>query len=263
MSKILNNLLCTFAIFALSFLWVYYSLKSAIWAATLGAIIAASSAYLMWRIQSKSDKLKQVKIHNKKVVENLNDFLKFYHNNAEILSNLYRYYGYDVTDADYDSFIATRNGKTEYVRASFDDSAVSPAAVRSAIIQAKRKNVCALRMFVSKVDEPTRKTACQHFDVSFVDVANLYALLEQSDNLPVLPRAKKQNNGFIAKYAFCRKRFAWYFASCVFLTVISVVAYFPYYTLGWATVMLALALYSMFNKRFNATRTTVSLDQLG
>ncbi len=263
MSKILNNLICTVAIFALSFLWIYYSVKSVVWAVTLGTVIALCAAYLIWRIQNKSGKLKQIKMQNKKAVENLNDFLMYSHNNAELLGDLYRYYGYEVTNVDYDSFIVTRSNSSTYVCADFTDNTVSANAVRAAIVNAKRNNIQTLRMFVCKVDEPTRKTACRHFDVSFVDVANLYALLEQSEKLPIIPQAKKQNNGFVAKYAFCRKRSVWYLTSCIFLTLISVVAYFPYYTLGWATVMLILALYSMFNRRFNPTQTSVSLDQLG
>ncbi|MDE7454773.1 MAG: hypothetical protein K2M64_02980, partial [Clostridia bacterium] len=153
----------------------------------------------------------------------------------------------------------TKNDVKTYVSLQFGSN-VTEQSVQSAIVTAKRSKVDKLCVFVGKTDASIVKTAQRHFSTSFVDVANAYALLEQADKLPDIPQIKQSKNSFIAKYAFCRKRFGWYFASSLFLTLISIVAYMPYYTLGWATVMLALSLYSAFNTRFNTKSTNLTLD---
>ena len=260
MSKILNNLICSAMIFALSFLWAYYCLKSVFWALTVAAVITVCASYLMWRAQSKLYQIKNVKIQNKKAVASLHDYLKFNGNNAELFQELYRYYLYEVTSIDFDSFIAQKDGTTTYVRLFFEDNSLSVKDLQKAIVSAKRNKTDKLCVFCAKVDEAIRKTATAHFTTDFIDIANTYQLLEQSEKLPAIPKCAPSKSSFVAKYAFCKKRFGWYFGSCIFLTLISIVAYFPYYTLGWATVMLALALYSLFNKRYNTRATDVKLN---
>lgn len=247
-------------IFALSFLWVYYCLKSAFWALTLSAVIALCSAYILWRIQTKAGVARQAKQKNKKAVASFYDYLKFNADNAQLFQSLYEYYRYDVEKIDYDSFVATKDGQKTYVALRFENDSFSVSDLRAAIVTAKRANVNKLCIYAGKIDPPIKRSAAQHFDVTFVDANNAYALLEQCDKLPNVPQIKPIKASFAASYAFCRKRFGWYFASSVFLTIISIVAYFPYYTLGWATVMLCLALYSMFNTRYNVKTTGVKLD---
>lgn len=247
-------------IFALSFLWVYYCLKSVTWAVTLSAIIALSSAYIMWRMQQKLSGVKTAKAQNKKAAANFHDYLKFNDDNAAVFAPLYTYYGYDVTAIDEDNFVAAKNGIASLVCLRFDEDSLRQPVLQQAIITAKRKKVNRVCIFCAKVDSPVRKTATAHYDVTFVDISNAYQLLESCDKLPNLPTVKQTKNSFVASYAFCRKRFWWYFGSCIFMTSVSIVAYFPYYTLGWATVMLALALYSLFNTRYNPMQTAAKLD---
>lgn len=260
MPKILNNFLCSVMIFALSFLWVYYCVKSVAWALTLGLILAFCSAYLIARIQNKVGQVKAVKQQNKKVVANFYDYLKYNENNAELFAELYRYYHYDVDIVDYDSFIAVKDNSRYYVATLYAKDSLNASDIATAIVQAKRAKTDKLRVYVGKADAVISKTAKQRFDVEFVDVNNAYELLSQADKLPTIPQVKPAKNSFIAKYAFCRKRFGWYFASSVFMALVSVVAYFPYYTLAWATVMLVLALYSLFNTRYNTRQTNVTLN---
>lgn len=247
-------------IFALSFLWVYYCLKSAAWAVALSAVIALCSAYLMWRMQNKVNDIRSAKTRNKKAALNLHDYLKFNGNNAELFAPLYVYYGYEVTEIDYDNFVATKSGVCTLVALRFEEDSLSYPKLQQSVIAAKRRKVDKLCIYCAKVDTSVRKTAIAHFNVDFVDVSNAYELLSNCDKLPALPAAKHAKNNFVASYAFCRKRFWWYFSSSIFLTLVSIVAYFPYYTLGWATVMLGLALYSLFNTRFNPKQTTLQLD---
>lgn len=247
-------------VFALSFLWTYYSIKSAIWAAALAAILALCSAYLIYRAQNKVGQIKSAKKQNKKAVANLYDYLKYNDDNAAVFADLYRYYHYDVHTVDFDNFIAEKDGVTTYVTLLYAKDSVNSADIASAVVAAKRSKADKLRIYAAKIDAAALKNAAQRFDADFVDAANAFKLLEQSGKLPAVPDVKQRKNSFAAQYAFCRKRFGWYFGSCIFMTLISIVAYFPFYTLAWATVMLILALYSLLNTRYNVRQTDVTLD---
>lgn len=260
MPKILNNLICSAMIFALSFLWVYFCLKSVVWAVTLGLVLACCSAYLIYRIQNKVGQARTVKQQNKKAVAGFYDYLKYNDNNAELFAELYRYYHYEVSIVDFDGFTASKDGSTAYVTAFYRKDSVNQDDVASAIVQAKRIKADKLRLYVNKADAGAVKNAARHFDVEFIDINNAYELFSQANILPSIPTVKQTKNSFVAKYAFCRKRFGWYFASSVFMALISLIAYFPYYTLAWATIMLALALYSLFNTRYNTRQTNVTLN---
>lgn len=247
-------------IFALSFLWVYYCLKSVTWALALGLILAFCSAYLIYRIQSKVGQIKVTKQRNKKAVANLYDYLKYNDDNSKLFAELYRYYHYDVEIVDFDNFIATKEQSSTYVATAYCKDSLTLSDVAERIVQAKRAKANRLRIYAAKADPIIARNAAKRFDVEFVDINNAYELLAQADKLPAVPEIKPVKNSFVAKYAFCRKRFGWYFASSIFMALVSVVAFFPYYTLGWSTVMLVLALYSMFNTRYNSRSTTVKLD---
>lgn len=260
MSKVLNNFLCSLAIFGLSFLWTYYSLKSAVWAAALAATVAVCSSYLIYRAQNKLGQIKNVKSQNKKAVAGLREYLRFNDDNSSVFAELYRYYGYEVNAVDFDSFTASKEDASTFVTLCFRSDVLTTDDAAKAIVAAKRSKADKLCVYAVKIDTAARKAAAAQFDVSFVDLENAYLLLEQSGKLPRLPQAKPPKSSFAAKYAFCRKRFGWYLASSVFTALLSIVAYFPYYLLGWATVLLALALYSLFNTRYNAKQTNVRLD---
>lgn len=203
--------------------------------------------------------IKRVKAQNKKAMSNLHDYLKYNEDNAALFAELYRYYHYDITPVDHDCFIAAKDGVSAYVLTAYCKDSLSSSDVACAVVQAKRRNADKLRIYASKTDSVAIQNAKLHFDVEFADVNNAYELLVQADKLPSLPEVKPVKNSFVAKYAFCRKRFGWYFASSIFMALLSLVAYFPYYLLGWSTVMLALALYSMFNTRYNVSRTVIEL----
>lgn len=260
MSKILNNLICTAMLFALSFLWVYYCLKSVVWAVTLAAVIALCAAYIMWRMQCRLGNIRTAKSQSKKNVLKLADYLKYNDDNSAVFAPLYGYYGYEVSVIDYDSFVVVKNNVKTLVCLRFEEDSLKQTALQQAIVTAKRSKLNKLAIYCAKADAAARKAASAHFDVTIIDVGNVYRLLSECDKLPTLPDAKPTKNSFAASYAFNRKRFGWYFGSSIFMTLVSIVAYFPYYTLGWATVMLALALYSLFNTRYNAIQTTIRLD---
>lgn len=260
MPKILNNLICSAMIFALSFLWIYFCLKSVAWAVTLGLTLALCSAYLIYRAQTKAGQLRSVKQQNKKAVNGLYEYLKYNENNAELFAELYRYYGYETETIDGDEFAASKDGQTAYVTTLFYKNNVSDEDLCRLVLRAKRRKADKLKVFANKVDSAALANAKRHFDVETVDVNNAYELLKAADKLPVVPDVKPIKRSFVASYAFNRKRFAWYFASSVFTALISLIAYFPYYLLAWSTALLGLALYSMFNTRYNVKHTCVKLD---
>ena len=260
MAKIIDNILCTIMIFALTFLWAFYSLKNAAVALILSGVIALCSSYILYRALSRWETKKNAKKQRKKDINNFSEYLRYGENNAELFGELFRYYNYEVTPVDYDNFIASKNGKKHFVAICFEQNSLSQDRLRQAVITAKRKQVDKLFIFANKTDAPLIKTANARISSTFVDVANAYELFEHCDKLPEVPSARKTSAGFIAKYAFNRKRFWWYLLSCLFMLLMSVVSYFPWYTLSWATVMLGLSLYCLLNKRFNAQETRVSLD---
>lgn len=252
--------MCTIMIFALTFLWTFYSLKDVTWALALSGIVALCSSYLLHRALSRWESSKNAKKQRKKLITGFAEYLRYGENNAELFGKLFRYYNYNITPIDYDNFIAEKNGKAHFVAICFEQSSLSQDRLRQAIVTAKRRKTDTLFIFANKIDAQLIKTANVRIESEFIDAANTYELFEQCDKLPSIPNIRKTPNGFIGKYAFNRKRFGWYLLSSLFMLIISVVSYFPWYTLSWATVMLALSLYCLLNKRFNVKETQVSID---
>lgn len=260
MPKILNNLLCSLMIFSLAFLWVYFCLKDVMWALICALIITAAFAYILWRITSKWEDGKKIKQKRKKEIVDFTEYLKFYEDNAQLFADLFRFYLFNTELIDYDNFIARKNGKKYYVAICFEQDTLSKERLRQAVISAKRSKADKLYIFANKTEPAQEKIAASHIDSVFIDGVNTYELFEQCDKLPAFTRKSVKKTSFIGKYAFCKQRFWWYFSSCIFMVIISVFSFFPWYTLSWATVMFVLAVYSLFNKRYNSKKTQVSLD---
>lgn len=260
MPKILNNLLCSIMIFLLAFMWVYVSIKDATWALVCAAVLTAASAYVMWRIADKWENDKQVKQKRKKDVANFAEYLMFGEDNAQLFCDLFGFYQFETEKIDYDNLIAIKNGQKSYVAICFETDKLTRDRLRESVVAAKRNKADKLYIFANKIEPSERRLAESYINTAFIDGNNAYELFEQCDKLPTLKRRSVQKTSFIAKYAFCRKRFGWYFASCIFMLIISIFSFFPWYTLTWATVMFFLAVYSLFNKRYNTQKTQVSLE---
>ena len=261
MAKILNSFLCAFGIFFICFAWVYYSLKDDMLAFALAAIVALCSAYLIWKALGQIDAGNQIKIAKKKAVASFVNFLRFNANNAAIFENMLRYYHFEIEKQTYDSLIVSKNGQLCYVAISFAHDSLTRDELREAVVSAKRANCNALYVFTNKVDASSVSNANAHLSATFIDAENTYALFEQCDKLPTVPnKSTPKKATFLAQYAFNRRRFGWYFTSSIFMLLISLISYFPWYALAWATVFFCLAVYSLVNKRYNYTRTRVTLD---
>ena len=261
MAKILNSFLCAFAVFFLCFAWIYYSLKDDILALTLSGIVALSTLYLIWKAQERFDAGKKMKLAHKTAVASLLNFLRFGADNAALFKEMLNYYRFDARKEGYDSLIVTKNGQKSYVSINFQHDSLSKDELRDAVISAKRAKCRRLYIFTVKADTTSVATANGQVHTVVIDAQNTYALFEQCEKLPDIPPQKTPKKAaFVARYAFNRKRFGWYFVSSLFMLLISFISYFPWYTLGWATVFFALALYSLVNKRFNVAPTRISLD---
>ena len=260
MKKILNCLLCTVIIFLLCFLWVVYALRDATVALGLSTVVALCSCYLIWRSLSVWENGKALKQSQKKNIACLSEYLRFGENNAELFQAMLRYYRFDVTTVDYDNLTVEKNNVKSYVALRFRQDSISRDEVCQAVVSAKRAGCKKLYLFTNKIDKHLYELANKYLRTVTVDIANIYALLEQCDKLPTLPKVTQKKVSFVASYAFNRRRFGWYFAGALFMLAISVVSYFPWYTLTWATVNLALAMYSLLNKRYNTKPTNVTLE---
>ena len=261
MAKILNSFLCAFAIFFLCFAWIYYSLKDDVLALSLAAIVAICACYLIWKAQSRIDLGKKTKLAEKNALTSFVNFLRFGADNAAIFVEMLRYYRFEVVKKDYDSLIVTKNGRVSFVAISFAHDGLTKDELRDAVISAKRANCAALYIFTAKADTPLVSLANGQIPTVVVDAQNTYALFEQCDKLPAVGKQiSPKKVVFVARYAFNRRRFGWYFGSSLFMLLTSFIAYFPWYALGWATVFFVLAVYSLVNRRFNAQPTRVTLD---
>ena len=261
MAKILNSILCAFAVFFLCFAWIYYSLKDDVLALALSLIVAICSWYLIWKGQERIDVGKKNKLAHKNEIASFVNLLRFGADNAAIFEDMLRYYRFEVEKQDFDSLIVSKNGQKSYVSICFAQDSLSKDDLRTAVISCKRANCEKLYIFTVKADGTAIATANAHVPTSIIDAQNTYVLFEQSDKVPALPQQKPPKKvSFVAQYAFSRRRFGWYFASSLFMLLISFISYFPWYTLGWATVFFALATYSLVNKRFNVAPTRITLD---
>lgn len=261
MAKILNTLLCTVAVFLLTFLWIYYCLKDSTLALWLSLAVALCASYVIWRAQSHWETGKQTKLAQKNKLTTFGEFLRFGLDNATLFADMMRYYRFDVIPVDYDNLIVSKNEIKSYVAIRFVQDSVSKDDLTKAVIAAKRAQCNKLYVFACKVDRTLIELANRHLPTVTVDLNNTYTLFEQCDKLPPLPsKPQIKKSPFVAKYAFSRRRFGWYFGSSLFMLAISVVSYFPWYTLSWATVFLILAVYCLVNKRFNVLPTRVTLD---
>lgn len=260
MSKILNCLLCTIIIFLLCFIWVIYCLKDTTLALALSAIITLASCYLIWRALSRFEKGQRRKQTKKSNIAKLSEYLRFNENNAALFADMLQYYRFEVTVVDFDNLIVTKNNVTSYVALRFNQDSINMDELCKTVVSAKRAKCSKLYLFANKIDSSLLKLAEKYLHTVSVDIANIYALLENCEKLPTLPKNAQKKSSFIASYAFNRHRFGWYFASSLFMLAVSVVAYFPWYTLSWATVNFALALFSLLNTRYNTPPTNITLD---
>lgn len=259
MSKILNTLLCALMAFFLCFLWIVYCLKEPKTAALLAAIVAICCGYLVFRAEKARDDRRSVKRRRTKQINDFKQTLRFGADNAALFEQMLTYYDFETRKLGCDDLVGQKNGKYDYFALRFAEEKVSDGEVVKATVSALRQNCDKLYLFGCKVDQAQLKSAAAHIDIEFVDAANAYELFERADKLPKITQ-KFHPISPILPNMFCRRKAGWYFATSLFTLAISVVSFFPWYTLAWATVSFALAMYSLLNKRYNVLPTAIKLD---
>lgn len=260
MAKILNSTLSAAAIFFLVYAWALACLKNSKTAFIAAASVAAASGVIIARIQSARNNIRQRKKTKKKLLASFVEFVRFNADNAQLFGEMLGYYRFDVVERDGDIIVATKNGAKCLVAVLFGEDNLSLASARNAVIAAKHRKCDKLYIFTVGCDKILCDKLNAQLPTTVADAANAYALFEQCGKLPDAGKCKRTRQLPMAKRALCRKRFGWYFGSAIFLSATSVIAYFPWYTLCWATVMLALALYSLLNRRYNTPPTCVTLE---
>lgn len=260
MSVIINVILCALAIFALGFIWIYLALNSLYAALTLSALLAACTGYIVWLALARAEKNKKRKRARKKSVADFAEHIRFDADNGNAFADMLRYYRFEILQKNCDSLTVCKNNVKTYVAICFAADTLTKEELRCAVIQAKRAQCDKLIIFCEKADTYQKETANRRIATQICDAENTYALFEESGKLPAIIPRKARTNGIVAKYAFNRKRFGWYMASGVFMLLTAAIAYFKWYALIWATVMFALAIYSLINKKYNTLPTNITLD---
>lgn len=259
MARILDNILCTILIFLLTFAWAAYCLKNATIALVLALIVSLCSCYVTFVLLKKLENNKSIKRKKKKELNDFAIYLQFNSDNSAIFMKMFNYYNFTTEMVDFDNIIVTKNERY-FVALCYDGDAVKLPQLRNAIVAAKRNNCNKLLVFGQKTDNGALNVANAQFPTKFVDTANAYALFEHSETLPKIPAAKAAKQRILPQYAFNKKRFGWYFSGAVFLFATSFISYFKLYSLLWATALAAVALYCLFNKRYNKSPTDVKLE---
>lgn len=256
MSKILNDFFCTVAIFLLSFAWIYYCLKNATYALVLGAIVAVCSCYLVFRAQQRTPKRNKV---DKNRLQRLANTLRYNADNGALFSKMLSFYHYQTIKKDYDYLVAQRNDEKAYVALMYDKDKLCLSDVITCVVNAKRNDCTRLIVFCQSCDGALTTQANAQTPTSVVDLSNAYALLDNAQRLPPLQQKDTAKQNTFASVTFNKSKAKWFFTSSLFTLVTSVFSFFPWYLLGWSTLLLAMGIYSLLNTKYNKKSTNVTL----
>ncbi|MCM1043744.1 MAG: hypothetical protein NC350_06060 [Corallococcus sp.] len=248
MAKYLNAFFITLTAFFPAFCWTYYATKVPL-ASLLAGALCSAAALALCALYIKNPPAKSKSL--KKEAEKLAMHFALTGEDETVCAHL-KYLGYAVEKESRHCYLAEKDGTKYYVGCRFtvepisaDDviscaqSAKDCSADGAVLLCASCKQEC---LAYAKLTE-TKVTVCQASDV--------YQWLDKYGKLPDVHQVPPPKLRPAAKFAFNAKRFPYYFSSAVFLFVISLISYFPLYTLLWATALSFLALYCKVNKRFN------------
>ncbi len=258
MAKILDTILCTIMTFLLTFFWTVYCLKNVKTALILSCIVAACWCYLIFRLLTKLQRKRNLRTKRKKQLADFSKYLQFNSDNATLFAQLFSFFGYQTTAVDFDNLVAEKEGKT-FVAICFQSQKLTENALQQAVVRAKREKCRNLLIFANGTENSLLTLACEQIPTKILDAANCLELFEQAEKLPQIPQYKRQKPRLIASVAFNKKRFGWYFGGAFFTLLTAAFSVVKLYLLVWATVLFALATYSLLNKKYNSAPTDVRL----
>lgn len=252
MAKTLNNILISILLSSLLWCWTRYLTSSNIVAFCV-AILSILLYILIARLGNRRHN------DNKKVSKDtalsLAVALALSPQQLDIVANMYHYYGYKVTKKDVNCILVDKDNYQKIVMCCIDLSPLQPHQLIAAAKLAQQHGIVAIDVVHSEVSTNALATLqlLKQYNIRLVDCAALYTMLSDSNLLPKLQKLSVSKPTVVASYALNRHRTKYYCGSAIFLVLISAISYFPLYTLIWATILTAIALYSYFNKRYNTT----------
>ena len=242
MAVIINDILCTVMLFLLSYAWAAYCLENALAALAAALVITLCGGYLIFAVFSRAERKKRLKKAEKEKIAAFADFLQFNAHNAELFAEMLKFFRCDIVRAEADNLVVRREEKI-FVSLLFERK-ICFDSLRKEAVKAAAEECGKMWVFGLNCENALLEQIRQHVDVCFFG--------------PV----KRKKASVAANYAFCRKRFRWYFSSALFTAVMAFFSFFPLYLLVWATALFVLALYSLFNRRFNGDKEVLPLSKI-
>lgn len=259
MAIILDNLICTVAIFLLTFAWVYYVLRNAQLAFALASIVALCGSYVIWQGLKKYFSVQNKRKADKQQRTDLMTYLRFNTDNIKLFTQMANYYDFDVKDTFSDGFVASKDDQITYFAISFANDCIKGDASVPFVISAKRNKANKMYLLCNKADGNALSLANSQLPTQVIDTNNLYNLLEQSNLLPPLPKQSKQKFSVLGSYALCKARAKSYFGCGIFLLLTSFFGYAKIYNIVWASILCVIGVYCIFNKKYNVLPTCITL----
>ncbi|HPG92746.1 MAG TPA: hypothetical protein PK675_04975 [Clostridia bacterium] len=248
MAKFFNVLLIGFAVFSLAFVWLYYFVKVAWISALCSGGIALCSCIILYKLLPFKTK-KYYSKQRKDYLEKLELYLSLY-GGKEIVADVFRAKNYEIYFIE-NGFIAQKPERKLLVWVWFK---FKPLARQdfSEILAVNRKINSDKIIIYGKTDFDV-KPLCEYSNTrcTVFSVDDLCKILEQNNTLPDLPEISVKKDRKIFIYAFNEKRFPYYIISSIALVGISFISFFPIYSLVMSALMLAAAIYSKYNKKYN------------
>lgn len=247
MAKFFNILLIAFAVFFLSFVWLYFYVKVTWISALCSGGIALASCLLLYKILPVKTK-KYRSRQKKKQLEKFEMFMAT-RDAAGAIEKVFQKKEYEIFNVK-GGFVAKKQNVMLVIPWFGFESFTKQRLVEA--VKTMRKVGADCILLFGGVGFDT-KPICAYTDAKLIvfSVGDTYSLLEKNSLLPEMPdyAAKKDKQIFV--YAFNAKRFPYYILSSVALVAVSFVSFFPIYSLVAATALLAAAIYSKFNKKYN------------
>ena len=255
MSTIISTILCSLSAFVICFGWARRITKRNDASLLIAAAVTVCFAYLIFCAfrQGKADG--DGKRQKKKLVNNFATAMQFGANNAEYFATVFTYFGYKATVIDFDNMVITKNGQNSFVSFCFMPSVSKTDWIR-AVIAAKRHDCDKLYVFGQAANSDDVKACNEQLPSVFVATSEAYRLAKASGKSD-FPSRQNKKRSFVAEYAFNKKRFGWYFFGALYFGATSLLSFMPVYTLVWASVLFAVSLFCLFNKKFNGAQSSV------
>lgn len=254
MAKQSNVLILSLGILLLTMSWYYYCTRL-VWASLIfGAAISLISALILNKLFSIKGKA-AVNKEKKHACELLDEFL-IMNDATQVFSAVYALNGYAVQLKN-NCFYATKPVK-KLCFVNFEFDCLSGQRIVDFIKKAKREKFDKITIYCNKVCANFKEIVKMDVvEVQILTLPDCYDFLKRYDALPALAEKVKMRkaNKFFA-LALNKNRFVYYFWSAVSLFLLSFVSFFKIYTLVFATILFAVALYSKFNNKFNEDSKT-------